>query len=187
MQYKIDWIEKKTDTWAIASLIEMPNGTQTLTEISINKLNKDTTIAFPTFDTLMPGSIIEGNLWKSPTTGKHSLFPIRPAPKSDGEATARNTPAPSRGFGGASKAMETKAANIEKAQETTFKHVTQAQDNKNKGIMLAAAFRDATLLLTNLPAYAEMNMEEVRDNHKAFVDWYIKSWDEQENKIDIPY
>ena len=176
MNYKIDWIEKKSDTWAIATLVEIVEGSKTQTDVSINKLNKDGTIAFPKFDELQPGSSIEGNLWRNPTNGKFALYPNRPAPKNDGEVQARNTPAPARGFGGAAKAMETKAANIEKAQE-----------NKNKGIMLAAAFRDATILLTNLPAYADMTMEEVRTNHKAFVDWYIKSWDEQENKIDLPY
>lgn len=174
MKYTIDWIEKKSSSWAIATLVEIVEGSKTTTDVSINKFNKDETVAFPKFDELQPGSNIEGNLWRSPSTGKWSLFPNRPAPKSDSEVMARNTPA--KGFSGAAKAMETKAANIEKAQ-----------DNKTKGIMVASAFRDATLLLTNHPTYAELSLDEVRQNHKAFVDWYIKSWNEAEEKLDLPY
>lgn len=174
MNYKIDWIEKKSDVWAVATLVEIVEGSKTTTDVNINKMNKDGTVAFPKFDELQPGSSIEGNLWRSPATGKYSLFPNRPAPKSDGEVIARNTPA--KGFGGAAKAMETKAANIEKAQ-----------DNKSKGIMIASAFRDATLLLTNHPSYAEMPLNEIEENHKALVAWYVKQWNAVEDSIDLPY
>lgn len=174
MIYKIDWIETKSDTWKIATLIEGIENGKTTENVSINKTNKDGTIAFKEFDTLMPGSMLEGNLWRNPTNNKFALYPNRPAPKSDGEVVARSTP--SKSFGGAAKAMETKAANIEKAQ-----------DNKNKGIMLAAAFRDATIMLTNLAVYADMTPDEVRTNHKAFVEWYVKAWDDVEGSIVLPY
>ncbi len=178
-------MEKKSDTWIVAILVEGIENGKVTENVSINKTNKDGTIAFKEFDTLMPGHTIEGNLWQNPSTHKFALYPNRPAPKNDGEVVARSTP--TRSFGGGAKAMETKAANIEKAQETTFKHVTQAQENKNKGIMLAAAFRDATIMLTNMPAYNEMTFEEIRTNHKAIVEWYVSGWNSMEETIELPF
>lgn len=174
MIYTINWLEKKSDTWIIATLTEGIENGKTTENVSINKTNKDGTIAFKEFDTLMPGHSLEGNLWRNPSTNKFALYPNRPAPKSDGEVVARSAPA--KGFGGAAKAMETKAANIEKAQE-----------NKNKGIMIAAAFRDATLMLTNSPSYNDMKPDEIRANHKAIVEWYVSAWNALEDSIELPF
>lgn len=173
MIYKIDWLEKKSDTWIIATLTEGIENGKTTENVSINKTNKDGTMAFKEFDTLMPGHTLEGNLWRNPSSNKFALYPNRPAPKNDGEVVARST---SKGFGGANKAMETKAANIKEAQE-----------NKNKGIMIAAAFRDATIMLTNMPAYNEMSFEEIRTNHKAIVEWYVLGWNALEESIELPF
>src|SRR6202020_1668901 len=95
MIFKIDWVETKKENWKVATLHEAIENGQTVTDVSINRTEKDGSIAFANFDELAPGMEIQGNLWKHPTTSRYTLYPIRQAPKNDAEVVVRQGNAPS--------------------------------------------------------------------------------------------
>ena len=144
MKYKIEWMEKKGAGWIIATLSE---GNVQITDVSINKLDKKTNqVVFVNFDTLMPGSDIEGELWRNPA-GKAYLFAPKP------QAPVRT------GGAGIKAAVEAKARSIE-----------HSQDRKDNSIQLSSTFRDATLLtVASINQLDEpMNPDEIK---KAWLNW----------------
>ena len=146
---KIEWIEKKNEDWKVAALNE--NGTMHQ-EVSINRKSKSGE-EFPNFDNLQAGQEVEGELWKS-GAGKEYLFP----PKKE---------APRRSPAGITKAMETKAQNIEKAQ-----------DNKERGIMTSSSIRMATdIVLALLQRETILDEGAIKGEIKRWRNWFIAEWD----------
>ncbi len=175
MTYQVDWVENKQDDWKIATLKEVVEGGQTYENVSINKVTRDGR-PFPGFENIAPGSVIAGNIWLSPKNQKWSLFPPDPVRSAAPRPAASPSAAPTRGPAGIKAAQERKDQMIEKAQE-----------NKGKGMLIAAAFRDATLMLVNMADYKTMTPDESKMKHKALRDWYIAEYKDTEKTLDVPF
>lgn len=171
MSYIVDWAESKKPDWKVVTIREITEGGNSYEDVSINKVDRKG-VTFPNFDGIMPGAQIHGNLWRSPT-GKYTLF--APEPKVAGTAPAR----PTGNTGG--------ARGVAAAQERTKTNVAQAQENKGRGVLVAAAFRDATLMLVNYPEYSTMSFDEAKAFHKRIRDWYIAEYKSTEKSLDIPF
>ncbi len=127
MIYEVVWVENKNADWKVATLREKIDGGKEVTDVSINRTNKQGQ-AFPNFDGIAPGAEVHGEFWRSPAN-KNYLFPPKPQ-------------TPRSGGGGAAF----KGKQIEEAQNRTHEHVKEAQESKGQAIKVAAAMRDATLL-----------------------------------------
>lgn len=163
MLYHIQTIENKAEGWKIADLKAL-DGTE-IENVSINKIDKKTgETAFQDFDSLVEGGSIQGELWTNPA-GKHYLFaPKKAAPR------AGNT-----------------APGIKAAQERKETGIAKAQDRKETGMKIAASFRDATLLLTNMAGYKDMTPDEIQGQHKFLRRWLMAEWDSEEKRLDVPF
>lgn len=143
MLFKITSVVSKNDSWKLVSGTGLDG--VAITDASANRVDKNSK-TWDKFDEIVEGGQIEADLWKNPS-GKQYLF----APK-----IKSSTEAP-RSSGGAYKAKQ-----IEEAQERTHTHVQEAQNNKNEAIVLAAAQRDAVLMVitfdkeTPFPTDAEL-------------------------------
>lgn len=175
MTYTVEWVETKREGWKVASLKEIVEGGAQVNDVSINKTDNKGRV-FPNFDAIMPGSTVAGNLWRSPT-GKYTLFAPDPPKPSAGTPTAMPRAAGSSYGGGRGAA----------AQERTTERVREAQENKGKGVMLSASFRDATQILINHPEYQTMTFEEAQAFHKRIRAWYVAEWKSDEKNQDIPF
>ena len=161
--------ETKGDGWKVLGLMDMHN--EAFENVSMNKNDLQGKQQWPAFDDVAVGSTIEGNVWKNPTSMKLSIFPPKPqtAPRAGG------------------------APNIKAAQERKAEAIATAQDNKNMGIMIAAAFRDATLILNQMfPDLANETSPDVRLDaamamHKRIKERYIREWTETEKSLDTPF
>lgn len=170
MTYTVDWVENKKDDWKVATIREIVDQGNTYEDVSINKVDKKGR-EFPNFDTITPGMKIHGNLWRSPA-GKYTLFAPDPTP------AAGTRPAAPAGGG----ARGVQAAQVRKAEG-----IATAQENKGKGVLVAAAFRDATLIMVNHMEYREMSFEEAKGFHKRIRDWYIAEYKATEKSLDVPF
>lgn len=164
MKIHIVKVEDKSSDWKVVGLLNDKN--EAIEQASINRMDKKTGKEFPNFDAIKPGADIEASLWAN-AMGKWYVFPPREEKPRGG--AFRASP------GAITKAQETKAANIEKAQE-----------NKQEGIKLASAFRDATLLAIELNKRATFEGEplgksELLALHKELREWYMKGWENEAN------
>lgn len=189
MIFKIDWIETKKEDWKVATLHEAIENGQSVADVSINRNDKDGSVAFPNFNDLTPGSEIQGNLWKHPTTGRYTLYPLRQPPKNDGEVVARQgAPQPSYvPRSGPAGMMATKAANIESAQERKNEAIEKAQENKSNAIKVAAAMRDATLISIALMNNDPEGAGEFTTSFTRIKEWYLAEWEKTEKSLDVPF
>lgn len=159
MRVKIEWLENKTEDWKVASITD-DRGSK-ITEVSINKTSKKGE-AFPNFESLMVGMEVEGELWQS-NGGKWYLFPPKPQTPTGGA---------NRGNGGAFKSLQ-----IEKAQERTHAHVTEAQDRKEFSIKVSSTFSQASAM-----ALAEWQEQKRISPHTSqsiealFIKWREWLW-----------
>lgn len=117
-KFKINWLEKKSPDWAVATLLN-EDGIETK-DVSINKTSKKGDI-FPNFDTLAPGMDIEGEPWAS-TSGKVYLFPPKPKlePPTDPMFQKKKP--------NMERIMEKKDTLIAQSQERKSKSIEEAQD-----------------------------------------------------------
>lgn len=132
MIYNIKWLEKKSNDWIVATLVEAATQTgippNELKDVSINRVNKKGEV-FPKFDEITNGGTVEGEPWAS-QAGKWYLF----APK------------PQSTRGGAPSAF--KGKQIEEAQARKAESIEKFQSSKEESIALMAAQRDAVLIVT---------------------------------------
>lgn len=166
MNYTIDWMERKTTSTGkekIDATLRTPEGA----------LTKTATIwsDFPGFTTLQPGGQVMGDLVEK---GQYTtLYPTK--------APAASTYRP-RIAGGAS--------GVKAAQERKGEMIAVAQETKNTGIKIAAAFRDATLLVIEILNQVEgepLQKNEIFALHKEIRDWYIAGWGDTEKTLDVPF
>lgn len=61
-----------------------------------------------------------------------------------------------------------------RAANITAESVKHAQENRNEAVKMAAAYRDATLLL--IAQYPDGLPPEWQKEHQAIREWYIKDW-----------
>jgi hypothetical protein len=125
---------------------------------TIYKKQKDGT-EFPNFDTLAEGSKLEANPWTNPK-GYTSLFP----PRAPSVAAPRRSPA------AITKAMETKAENIHKAQEF-----------RSEGVRTSATMRDAVNIVVSMNAKGDMTGEQIRAGIQAWRKWLWFQWEAPES------
>lgn len=125
MLYTILEIAEKKPGWKVATLRDVTG--ITTAEVSISETNQKGDLQWPGFKGFVEGTTIEGNLWKSPSSSKYSIFP----PKSSSGAYTK------RGVGSAA---------ISAAQDTKRVDIAVAQDRKHDAIARAGAFRDSTLV-----------------------------------------
>lgn len=149
MNYKITWVENKSNDWKVASL--ECGGVKT-EGVSINRVNKKGEV-FPNFDSITLEGTVDGELWNSPS-GKHYLF----APK-----------VASTGTTGAYKGQQ-----IAKAQETKREDIKEAQGRKEESIALAGAQRDAVLIVTkfNITDWTE---DHIQEEIIKWRNWFLSS------------
>lgn len=126
MQYKIEWMEKKQISGK--DIIEASLSGEGVTPSEKVTIWKTDTKGeeFPGFDGLMPGHMVDGNLWSKPGSNFKTLYPAK-----DKKA----------GGGGAFKAQQ-----IEKVMDRKEKSIAQAQDRSawmwaktNASTLLASA------------------------------------------------
>ena len=161
MIYNITAVSPKSADWKLVDVKEGIEGGKEIKGASVNRTdNKTGAINFKkadgtdAFDLFVEGYTFEAEPWTSPTKGTTYLFAPKPAKPSTG--------AP-RAFGGIAKAQETKAANIEKAQ-----------DRKQDAIALAGAFRDATLIsLAQLKDEPFPTADEFKETWTYWVRWIL--------------
>lgn len=169
MAYKITGVQSKSPDWKVVSLIT-PDGKE-VGDVSVNRTNKKNEV-FPNFDAIVEGADIEGTLWAS-ATGKQYLF----APKAPLQRP--------KFMGGGTAAQEVKGKQIEKAQETTFTHVKEAQDRKQDAIILSAAQRDAVLMVTTFEVAQPFPTDaELRAKIIEWREWFLK---EHKSRADLPF
>lgn len=177
MIYEILWVENKKDDWKIASLRESIEGGLEITDVSINKVDKKGR-SFPGWDSITPGATVTGNLWQNPANQKYTLFaPDLPKPAGTPPAGA---PRPATTGGGGMRGVAA-------AQERKTAMIKDAQENKGRGMMVAGAFRDATLILINHTEYATMTFEESKAFHKRIRDWYMAEYKSALESLDVPF
>jgi hypothetical protein len=149
-------LDRKSDTWCVAKLMEAVEGGNTFDDVSINKTDRNSgAVQWPQWDSFAVGVSFEGNVWENPTTGKRSVFPPKPKAVSTS--------------GGAAK-----GGMIAKAQETKREDIKHAQDTKREDISRAAAFRDATLITVEWIKSAPFPMDdEIKSYWRAWVKFFL--------------
>jgi hypothetical protein len=160
MLYTLSNVELKTDGPYGPTLSCSAAGVDNsvIPKATIYKKQKDGT-DFPNFDTLREGTKVECNPWTNPK-GYVSLFP----PKPETASVVRRSPA------AITKAMETKAANIEKAQ-----------DNKQEGIKISSTMRDAVAIVVSMNNHEiQMNAGEIKEAISTWRKWLWYEWDKTE-------
>lgn len=122
---------------------------QKLEDVTIWKTDKDGK-EFPNFDSLKEGDTIEANFWRSPTTGKASLYP----PKAK---NGTYKPKPS-------------------VQEKVTESVQHAQDRKEISIKVAGTASQATQILTALIEKGSV-LENWEDKWLEIRSWLWSKYD----------
>lgn len=158
MRYKLIWTENKNADWKIVTA-EGLDGTK-VTDASINRVSKKGEV-FPNFDEIKPGMEIEAEPWTAPS-GKQYLFP----PKVQGQPQTR-AQGLARGSQAIAKAQDTKAANIEKAQE-----------NRSESVKIASTMRMAVDLVIAEKGNEVVTLEYLQTGIKSWREWLWKTWDE---------
>lgn len=136
-------VEKKNEDWLIVQ--GRDDDGLPYDNASINRKDKNG-VLFPNFDEIKEGSIVECEPWKN-SSGKWYFFPPKPQKET-------------KGFGGAAKAMETKAKNIEKSM-----------DRKEEGIMTSSTMRDAVLIVTTIIRNDVILCKDEPQIKKMIEDW----------------
>jgi len=163
MLYNIKWVEKKNNSWIVASLIEgavQGNKPAEYTEVSINRVNKKGEV-FPNFDEIQAGRDVEGEIWQS-SGGKWYLF----APRAEKPATGRS---------GAFKSQQITQAQDRKAQD-----IGKTLDRKEESIKLASAQRDAVLIVNTILQQSTSTGEfgkdeEIKTEIIKWRNWFLSS------------
>ncbi len=153
MKLHIDWIETKGQDWKVASLTD--ENKQTNKEVHINRKDKNG-LEFPNFDTLQAGQDIEGQPWTN-TSGKTYLFP----PKQPNEKLT---------FKGAS--------NIAKNMERKEQGIANAQDHKDKAVMMSSTIRMSVDIALAECAGMPFDAGVFKANVKKWRNWLIAEWSE---------
>jgi len=161
MLYKLTRIDKKSDNWIVASLIEVSatpgKEPARYLQVSINKTDKKTgTVNFPQFDDLQVGDEIEGNLWQNPSTSNWSLYPV---------LEKANKPR-----GGANSSF--KSHLIKEAQDTKREDIKSFQSHKESSIKLASAQRDSVLIVCEILKQTPFPTDE--EIKKMVIEW--RNW-----------
>lgn len=173
MTYTVEWAENKNDGWKVVSLKEIVDNGRTYEDVSINKVDKKGR-EFPNFAAIAPGAQVHGNMWQAPT-GKYTLF--APDPKPAAAARPTTTGSGPRGMGAA---QERKAVNIK-----------EAQDYKGRGIQVASAMRDSTLIteaIIRSQSQAEpWGFEDFKSLFEKVKRWYLEEWRSTEKSLDVPF
>lgn len=153
MQYTVIAVEEKKPGWKVATLRDLDN--ITTGDVSLNETNPKGDLQWPQFKDFSLGAVIEGNLWKNPTSGKYSLFPPKPRTGAYG----------ARGGGSAA---------VTKAQDHKAELIEKAQDKKHDAIKLAGAMRDATLItLASLKDAPFPTDSDFKEEWTKWVKWLI--------------
>lgn len=165
MIFKVLTSDTKNEGWKVLTIQEGIENGRTFSNVSINKANKTTqAVQWPTFDTIDVGQTLEGE-YKEYEGGKKYLFP--PTPKKQAGNSAF------------------KGKQIEEAQERTRGHVAEAQENKNHAISIAAAQRDAVLMVTTFDKSEPFLTDaELRAKIIEWREWFLK---EHQNRLNQPF
>lgn len=152
---KINWIEKKSDTWKVAT-VEVEG--QTYKDVSINRTDKNGRL-FPNFDGLAAGMEIEGTLYTNKMSGKHSIYPPREQTNAGGAYRGSGKPS------------------IVQAMQKKDESIAKFQGNKEESIKISSTMRDAVLL-----AIAEFDKElhpasRLEERIKYYREWLWKEWE----------
>lgn len=153
----LDWVEKKNNDWVMASL---QSGEK---EVSINRTSKKGEV-FPNFDNLAPGLEIEGELWQS-QAGKWYLFPPKLNPMGPRPQWAKKEST-------INKAMETKAQNIQTAQE-----------NREQGVKIASTMNKAIEIAIAENGQSPIVATDFQERVKYWRKWIYENW----SKTDTDY
>jgi hypothetical protein len=170
MLFDVEWVESKSADWKIVSVKDI-NGIAH-TDVSVNRVNKSGE-AFPGFEAIVVGAKFEADLWANPA-GKKYLF----APKPQGANRGGGAP---------------RSAVITAAQDRKAGDIKNAQDNKERAIMVASAMRDATIIMSDFfmedVAQSEPHerMEAIKATHKMIREWYLGEWAKVEKSLDVPF
>jgi len=166
MKLQITWLEAKT----------LQNGSKLLDAQFIGEDGQqfDATIwekdnkgvAFPNFAELKAGQTIEGNPWKSPTSGKISIYPPRvDQPKGGAGRTAQ-----------INQSMEKKGAMIKDAQE-----------NKELGIKLSSTMGNAVNIALQEAKDFPFSEKVYQERVKYWRKWLFDNWGENAEDITTPF
>lgn len=167
MKLHISKCEDKNADWKVVGVLTDAN--VAIEDVSVNRTNKKGEV-FPGFDTIRAGAEVEGTLWQS-STGKYYLFAPDPAKAKPAGAMA----------------------GMKAAQERKAEGIKEAQENKNMSIMIAAAFRDATLILNEMfpdignEPNVDVRLDAAMEMHRRIKDRYIKEWGATEKSLDVPF
>lgn len=166
MIYEFLEIADKGEGWKVVTVKEAIENGKTLANVSMNKIDKKTTLqAFANFDTFAVGQTVEADYWESPT-GRGYLFAPKP------KAVAKGN--------GAFKAKQ-----IEEVQERTKEHVQVAQENKNHAVLMAAAQRDAVLMVITFEKETPFPTDQ--DLQSRFTFWREYFIKEAQNRASQPF
>ena len=171
MRFELLDVQSKGEGWKIVTAKEAIEGGRTFTEVSINEKDKNTgAVVWPTFNQMAVGDFLEADYWRSPAN-KQYLFAPKPKQASTGNSS---------GFKGGS--------GVKAAQERKGEMIEKAQENKQTGIMVSAAMRDATqITIASLKEQPFPTDAEFTYEFTKWRDWYIKKWQETEKIADIPF
>jgi len=165
MIIKINKVEKKSPDWFVVSY-QTPDGYVT-DNASVNRTNKKGEV-FPNFDSIVEGSTIEADTWKS-DSGKWYVF----APK------LASTGIPQRSGGIAKQA--------EKLMEIKATNVGISQENKQEGIKITTSMQLAVQCA--LAEYAKPNsLDDLEALIKKYRKFILNTWEiETKDSEDIPF
>ena len=155
-KYKIEGLEKKNNDW-LSLLLESGE------EVSVSRVSKKGEI-FPNFDNLVPGGEVEGELWQS-QAGNWYLFPPKVNPMGTKPAWAKKEST-------ITKAMETKAQNIQTAQE-----------NRELGVKIASTMNKAIEIALAENGQSPIVAGDFQERVKYWRKWIYENWD----KTDADY
>ena len=161
MKYKINWVENKNEDWKVAELIA-EDGYKT-SDVSINRKNKAGAVQWPNFDQIMPGSELEGNLWKSPTN-KWFFYPPKPE-------TARG--GANKGQGGVYRTQQ-----IKETMQLKQEGIKQSQENKELGIKTASTAAMANAMTIALMGDGPVDEAVSKKMFLRLREWYWHHWDD---------
>lgn len=161
--YTVEWAESKpTSTGKPRKIVTLKD------ETGAHYENVTLWGDFPGWEGIGPGSSVQGDYKDD---GKYrTLFPTR-APRAARGPTGEN-------MRGVAAAQTRKGDMIEKAQ-----------DAKGRGIQVAAAYRDCTLMVLEMARTGHFDTDEeknefIQRKHKELVSWYLKQWDMSEQVVD---
>lgn len=159
MKLKIDKVDIKNNDWKVVTYIT-PEGIKT-EGASVHRVNKKGE-TFPNFDGITPGVEIDAETWRS-EAGKWYLFPPKLEKPQGGAYKASG--------GGFSAKM------IEKKQE----NIKQSMELKQENIQMAAAQRDAVLIVTTFYPNSDFSDAELRSKIEEWHAYFMLLQD----KVDV--